>query len=204
MDDDSFLRALDANPSDDTLRRVYADWLEERGDDRGEFLRVAVALRGLPADNERFLDLLHRLRGLRSAVPAAWLVRADRSLAEDDVREVVFGNLLGEDNMISGNFLQVEGRRDPSPYLLARLSERYPGLLPASAGEMQTGGMFDKQTGERGCLLSIDDLKWVAADRCDVHGHLFWDGLMAAGSLFQVGVRDGWWAVLGVSPTWIS
>jgi uncharacterized protein (TIGR02996 family) len=31
-DDDGFLTAIRVNPTDDTLRLVYADWLEARGD----------------------------------------------------------------------------------------------------------------------------------------------------------------------------
>ena len=33
-DELAFLRALIASPDDNDLRRVYADWLEERGDPR--------------------------------------------------------------------------------------------------------------------------------------------------------------------------
>jgi uncharacterized protein (TIGR02996 family) len=204
MEDDDFLQALDVNPSDDTLRLVYADWLEEREDSRGEFLRVAVALRSAAASEERFPDLLCRLRELQPAVSAAWLVRACRGLAEDDVREAVFRELLGEGSTVSNTFLQVEERRDPSPYLLAQLSERYVGLLPASAARLGSDGVFNRQTGERGGLLSVVNLKWVAADRCNVSGGTFWDGLAAQGNLYQVGIRDGCWAVLDVTSMWIS
>jgi uncharacterized protein (TIGR02996 family) len=34
---DALLQAVLASPDDDTPRLVYADWLEERGDPRGEF-----------------------------------------------------------------------------------------------------------------------------------------------------------------------
>jgi uncharacterized protein (TIGR02996 family) len=42
-DDDAFLRAILVNPDDETCRLVYADWLEERGDGRGPFLRLEGA-----------------------------------------------------------------------------------------------------------------------------------------------------------------
>src|SRR5262249_54070590 len=84
MEEEGFLRALDANPADDTLRLVFADWLEERGDNRGQFLRAAVALRNSAVRDGSFPHSLHHLLELRSAVPAAWLVRAFRDLAEDD------------------------------------------------------------------------------------------------------------------------
>src|SRR2546422_761256 len=39
-----FLRAICAHPDDDGPRLVYADWLDERGDPRGEFIRVQCGL----------------------------------------------------------------------------------------------------------------------------------------------------------------
>jgi uncharacterized protein (TIGR02996 family) len=38
-----FLRAICANPEDDTVRLVYADWLDENGDaERAEFIRLQI------------------------------------------------------------------------------------------------------------------------------------------------------------------
>jgi uncharacterized protein (TIGR02996 family) len=42
--DHAFLNSILANPSDRILRLVYADWLEERGDHRGEYLRILCRL----------------------------------------------------------------------------------------------------------------------------------------------------------------
>lgn len=39
-DESAFLRRICEQPDDVDLRLVYADWLEERGDPRGEFIRV--------------------------------------------------------------------------------------------------------------------------------------------------------------------
>jgi uncharacterized protein (TIGR02996 family) len=51
-----FLRAICENPEDDTVRLVYADWLDENGDpDRAEFIRVQVErarLREAGSDSE--------------------------------------------------------------------------------------------------------------------------------------------------------
>jgi uncharacterized protein (TIGR02996 family) len=42
---DALLAAILDNPTDDTPRRIYADWLQEQGqDDRAEFIRVQVEL----------------------------------------------------------------------------------------------------------------------------------------------------------------
>lgn len=39
---DEFLREIWAAPSDDGLREVFADWLQERGDPRGEFITLQL------------------------------------------------------------------------------------------------------------------------------------------------------------------
>jgi uncharacterized protein (TIGR02996 family) len=44
----AFLDAVLASPDDDGPRLVYADWLDERGDPRGEFICIQVELEHLP------------------------------------------------------------------------------------------------------------------------------------------------------------
>lgn len=39
-----FVQAICATPADDAPRLIFADWLEDRGDRRGEYLRAAVAI----------------------------------------------------------------------------------------------------------------------------------------------------------------
>jgi uncharacterized protein (TIGR02996 family) len=45
----AFVEAIRANPQDVTTRLIYADWLEERGDARGEYLRLEVELENIYA-----------------------------------------------------------------------------------------------------------------------------------------------------------
>src|SRR5262245_27676174 len=52
-DDPELLNAILADPEDETLRLVYADWLEEQGHPRGELIRVQYDLARLPADDGR-------------------------------------------------------------------------------------------------------------------------------------------------------
>ena len=53
-----FLAAITANPDDAEARAVYADWLEERGDPRAEYLRLEALLYAGPA---RFVALMQHL-----------------------------------------------------------------------------------------------------------------------------------------------
>ncbi|HEX5271780.1 MAG TPA: TIGR02996 domain-containing protein, partial [Gemmataceae bacterium] len=71
MTDDAFLRAIIEDPDDDAPRLIYADWLEERGDPRGEFIRIQceLARRGA-GDTAR---LRARERKLADAHARDWL-----------------------------------------------------------------------------------------------------------------------------------
>ncbi|MFK7766055.1 MAG: TIGR02996 domain-containing protein [Mariniblastus sp.] len=42
--DETFLDLIDATPQDRDLRLIYADWLTERGDPRGDFLQLEIEL----------------------------------------------------------------------------------------------------------------------------------------------------------------
>lgn len=48
VDDNFFLRGILSSPQDVALRQAYSDWLDERGDPRGEFLRIQPALQRFP------------------------------------------------------------------------------------------------------------------------------------------------------------
>ncbi len=69
----AFLREIAANPRDNTARLVYADWLDEKGDPRGEYLRVHCELSTLPPSDERYQSLLEREHELQAECEPDWL-----------------------------------------------------------------------------------------------------------------------------------
>src|SRR5262245_52930609 len=71
--EDAFLEAIIRDPDDDGLRLIYADWLEEHDDPRGEFIRVQCALARLPDDDPRRRELVVREQELRDAHWQRWL-----------------------------------------------------------------------------------------------------------------------------------
>src|SRR5262245_45314630 len=71
-EDEGFLKAILASPEDDTLRLVYADWLEEHDDPRGEFIRVQSELARLPEHEERRAELAAREQSLLQQYAAEW------------------------------------------------------------------------------------------------------------------------------------
>jgi uncharacterized protein (TIGR02996 family) len=72
------LAALADDPHDDLARSVYADWLEENGDEpRGEFLRLQLALKRVPLGSYENALAQARLRQLRRGLPRDWLRLAE-------------------------------------------------------------------------------------------------------------------------------
>ncbi len=70
--DEAFLEAIREAPDDDAPRLLYADWLEERGDPRGEFIRAQCVLERLdPADPIR-LELEDEAQALLGRHEEEW------------------------------------------------------------------------------------------------------------------------------------
>jgi uncharacterized protein (TIGR02996 family) len=70
---DAFLRDIIANPDDDTPRLIYADWLEDQSDPRGEFIHVQCLLADLAVEDPRRPALQARERELLARHQDQWL-----------------------------------------------------------------------------------------------------------------------------------
>jgi uncharacterized protein (TIGR02996 family) len=71
--ENAFLQAIHDNPEDDTTRLVYADFLEERGDPRGEFIRLEVELWTMSPDDPRYEGLDRRRQELLEDNRSRWV-----------------------------------------------------------------------------------------------------------------------------------
>ncbi len=74
-DELAFLSRIREQPADDGPRLIFADWLDEQGDSRGQFIRVQCALARLPADDPRRGDLENREQALLQAHKPSWSAR---------------------------------------------------------------------------------------------------------------------------------
>jgi uncharacterized protein (TIGR02996 family) len=68
----AFVHAILDKADDDDIRLAFADWLEERGDPRGEFIRVQCALAIMSAADRSRPELVRRERALLAEHDAAW------------------------------------------------------------------------------------------------------------------------------------
>src|SRR5262245_11108582 len=76
--EEGFLTQLRGHPGDDTTRLVYADWLKERGDPRGEYLRGEIELARLAEGDLRSDEVATRLRVQRLGLDQGWLAQAGK------------------------------------------------------------------------------------------------------------------------------
>jgi uncharacterized protein (TIGR02996 family) len=74
-DEAALLERVCDDPDDDAPRLIYADWLDERGDPRGEFIRVQVALARLAGNDPSAARLRDREATLLARFHARWSER---------------------------------------------------------------------------------------------------------------------------------
>jgi uncharacterized protein (TIGR02996 family) len=97
--EEEFLAAIYADPDDDALRMVFADWLQERGDPRGELIALQLGP-ATPASLKKTASLLKQ-HGV------AWAGRLHRFLAKE-------GRLF-ERGFLARGTLALEGRPKKLP-----------------------------------------------------------------------------------------
>src|SRR6266542_3575825 len=68
-----FLKAIRLRPGSFVERLVYADWLSEQGDPRGEFIQCQVQACRLPRESPRRFDLEAQAHDLLLAHEEDWL-----------------------------------------------------------------------------------------------------------------------------------
>jgi uncharacterized protein (TIGR02996 family) len=118
----AFLRAINAQPDDDTPRLVFADWLDENGDPaRAEFIRVQIALARLPEEGRHDSELAVRSRALEDAHQEQWLAEIPTDLychthlGPPDFRPVFRRGFIEEVSLASGSLADIRQALDLFP-----------------------------------------------------------------------------------------
>ena len=73
ISEERLISAITDAPLEQDARRIYADWLEERGDARAEFLRLEAQLDSVDDDSPRRTELLKRLIDCVRTTDPHWL-----------------------------------------------------------------------------------------------------------------------------------
>ena len=191
---DDFLRAIEAEPGDRTRRLVFADWLDERADPRGELIRVEEEMRTLPAFSDRFWELKPRRNELRASkimqeralsnpkIQILWdsevaSIEGDTKLTGITVRSTTTGEIA--DLPVTGLFVAI-GHRPNTDLFKGVLDMEDNGYLitgPGTAtnidGVFACGDVQDHTYRQAitaagsGCMAAIDAERWLEAN---VHG----------------------------------
>lgn len=77
-EDDAFVARLIARPDDETARLVYADFLDDRDDPRGAYLRAEAAWLALQPQDELYRPLYRDLSRRAAALDPTWVATAGR------------------------------------------------------------------------------------------------------------------------------
>ncbi|WP_439627963.1 TIGR02996 domain-containing protein [Gemmata sp.] len=151
-EDEALIRAVVDNPGDDTPRLVYADWLDDRDDPRGPYLRAEHEWAATHDPSER-----ETLRQMAKALDPVWVARVSRppiGVCCDHLRLSATGEVNGsEDIDAAGKELDV----NLPPQLRAL-------LLNYSIGHLRGGPFVLPRKGERNhwgvvavaCLIDPD------------------------------------------------
>jgi uncharacterized protein (TIGR02996 family) len=150
-DEEPFVRAILAAPSDDSPRLIYADWLEERGDLRGEFLRTQTTLARMPKKDKRRTSFGKRLKALRPSIDSEWLALFDFTLRYQTAFAALARPLRPRDGVPEGRVARGERRlgiRLPRAlrnyYLVAGRLDQFnvdvhDHLMPPESWELDSG-----------------------------------------------------------------
>src|SRR5260370_22679137 len=87
IEETSFLDKIRCNPDDDVTRLVYADWLDEQGDDesvrKSKYIRLENRLPEVPIDSDEYADLQNLRRELAKKLKRTWLSAVSKVAIEN-------------------------------------------------------------------------------------------------------------------------
>lgn len=149
MREEDFLEEIRRLPGDDSPRLMLADWLDERGDPRGEFIRIQCTLAAMPSDDRHRADLSARCAELEAAVKS----QALDELRPAGVRDVRFHRGFIDVVRVEGTqFLEMWR---PLARLAPALRALAWGKLPSKQGPAALGRMLEGPTFARISALDL-------------------------------------------------
>jgi uncharacterized protein (TIGR02996 family) len=141
MSEDAFIRAVLASPEDASPRLIYADWLEERGDPRGEYLRLLCALDGRPEADPQAVKLRKRLRALERSIDPRWRARFSIDLRIERIRVKLRTAVRGKFRPFGAEGHRFRRRRRLTERQVAGFERRHAVELPPEYRAFITGVM---------------------------------------------------------------
>jgi uncharacterized protein (TIGR02996 family) len=170
-----FLTAIADEPDNLQMRLIYADWLEDQGDERGELIRVVEEMQSIPFYSDRFWELRPRRAQLMQGAAGDWLAALGYNVyrplfTEMPVEREHRWRLLTE-------FIETwHGPLEDSPgnteAEIVAAESRLGVRLPAAMREWY--GLFGKAV--RYWRLQQEDIAWLGLEDLMIHDEHLWFG----------------------------
>jgi hypothetical protein len=101
-------------------------------------------------------------------------------------------------------FLQLDGR-EPAPSFLSRLKDLSVPVEPLSAGTHTDFYWFDKKTGQRGAVFSIQNVCLIGHNSAEAQADISPGGaLRGSGFTYRLVKKAGKWVVEDEKLRWVS
>jgi uncharacterized protein (TIGR02996 family) len=157
-EDEAFLAAIGARPTDDLVRLVYADWLDERDDPRGEFLRLECRLHGMSDADAEFATLQRQLCLVGQLLGTSWVAAVCRVHVELDgtvMTSATWTDTLSDCTVTAGGVSTIGGYRERNEDLVV--------LDPNHPIAVVLDGMGGDPGGERAAAVGGETLRRALA-----------------------------------------
>ena len=133
----------------------------------------------------------------------------DPQNVENSIQEAVFRhqfehNVSGQQQTAEVYFLSVKIQDDSTGYwnnidprdeLLSKFADNEPPVRPFSKCITSVRGVFDKDTGERGLLFQVDEIRWITLYKVEVDGGYYEAGLSSSVNIYYLEYIEGQWIV---------
>jgi len=172
----------------------------------------------ISSQTAEYADLFNHLVGVRLMIPILFLALAQaltplaaQGLSEseaDNLREVAFKTLIREaaeaQNGFKVYFLclgdtwtnDTPSAIDPSDTFMARFAGRTPPVKKVSQSKKgEAGQVFDKITGQRGVIFTVDDLKWISDEEVEATCSVYKAGLDGYAYKYILNKKNNRWNV---------
>jgi uncharacterized protein (TIGR02996 family) len=126
-DGDEFLRAILAAPEEDAPRLAYADWLAQRGNPFGEFIRVQCRLAHTDSEDSLYPSLRDKEQYLFAHHAAGWL--------DEAVARLLFGEQYDPNDVWALPDFEQDEPATPWLFACTRMFI-YRGVGPTAFGEI--------------------------------------------------------------------
>jgi uncharacterized protein (TIGR02996 family) len=172
-EESALIAAVVATPDDDTVRLVYADWLEEHGrHDRGRLIRVQCAIERLQAEETALLEKYNREWGRELYVRGAHWWKFHRGFPEEI--SIPISNFIHEYHELNSftplRYLKLNGATDEN----IRLFSFIPALTQTLSLEIDQATENGHLSGRYGMagVEALASSKYLAnLRRLSLHAH---------------------------------